>query len=69
MTPSKRFCFLKDKNDLTTSQVQWVTPVISVTREKEIGRIVVQGQPVQKVSKITSFFLFIVLLFICAYKA
>jgi hypothetical protein len=31
--------------------VQWLTSVILVTQEAEIGRITVQGQPVQKVSK------------------
>jgi hypothetical protein len=35
-------------------QAQWFTPVISATQEVEIGRIVILGQPKQKVSKIPS---------------
>jgi hypothetical protein len=34
------------------SHVQWYTPIISATLEVKIGRIVVQGLPGQKVSKI-----------------
>jgi hypothetical protein len=31
--------------------VQWLTPIILPTQEVEIRRIVIQGQPRQKVSK------------------
>jgi hypothetical protein len=33
-------------------QAQWLSPVIPVTWEVEIGRIVVWGQPEQKISQI-----------------
>jgi hypothetical protein len=37
-----------------SGQVQWLIPIILATQEAEIGRIVVQGQPRQKVHKAPS---------------
>jgi hypothetical protein len=39
---------------VSNSQVQWLTPLIPATREAEIGRIMVPGQPEKKVSETPS---------------